>query len=227
MRILATPLGILLGWLYNLVGSYGLAVVIFTLIVKFAMYPLYASQIKMTSSMSDIQPKIQAIQNKYKDDQELMNQKLQALYEEENYNPTKGCLPMFIQMFILFGLFALLRNPVYYMNSSDMILAVHESFLWIQDLSQPDLWVLPFAAGISTFISFSMTSNPETAGSSGASMKVMKYIFPAMIIMMGRTFPAGLTIYWFLNTVTQILFNLRFKKIREKMKLEKELGKKK
>lgn len=161
------------------------------------------------------------LQNKYKDDKETLNAKLMELYEQENYNPMSGCLPMIIQMPIIFGLFALLRNPILYMGSStELLLAVHDSFLWIKDLSQPDLWVLPLAAGFSTFISFSQTQMQQAGTEAGnaPSMKIMKYIFPVMIVFMGRSFPAGLTIYWFMNTVIQIFFNLHLNKVKRKLR---------
>lgn len=221
MGILARPLGMLLNLIYGYVGSYGIAIIIFTIIVKLCMYPLYSRQIKSTARMADVQPKVLALQNKYKDDKETLNAKLMELYEKENYNPMSGCLPMIIQMPIIFGLFALLRNPIHYMgNSEELLLAVHDSFLWIMDLSQPDLWILPLAAGISTFISFSQTQaqNAGTEAGNAPSMKIMKYIFPVMIVFMGRSFPAGLTIYWFFNTIIQILFNVHLNKVRRKLR---------
>lgn len=225
MGIIATPLGSLLSLIYNLVDSYGLAIVIFTIIVKMCLYPLYSKQIKSTARMAEVQPKMLEIQKKYQNDQEMLNAKMMEFYKEEKFNPMGGCLPMIIQMPIIFALFALLRNPITYMGGSEeMLLAVHEPFLWINDLSQPDLWILPIAAGISTFISFSMTQSQNAAtaqagavASTQGMMKMMKYVFPVMIVFMGRSFPAGLTIYWFLNTVIQIFFNLHFNRMKKKM----------
>lgn len=228
MGFIAKPLGMLLNLIYGYVGSYGIAIIIFTIVVKCCLYPLYAKQIKSTARMANIQPKVQAIQNKYKDDKETMNTKLMELYEKEDYHPMNGCLPMLIQMPIIFALFTLLRNPILYMgNSTDILLAVHDSFLWIKDLSQPDLWILPLAAGISTFISFSQTQaqSAGTEAGNAPSMKIMKYIFPVMIVYMGRSFPAGLAIYWFFNTLIQILFNFRLNKVRKEVR--KETAKKK
>lgn len=140
---------------------------------------------------------------------------------------------MLIQMPIIFGLFTLLRNPLYYMGSDErMMFAVHQSFLWMPDLSQPDKWLLPILAGIATFISFSMQQQqqPDTGGgqmqSMNGMMKMMKYVFPIMIVMMGRSFPAGLTIYWSMSQVIQIFFNMRMNKMRERIMAE-SAGKKK
>lgn len=229
MKLLALPLGMLLKFIYDFVGSYGLAIIIFTLIAKICMYPLYTRQIKSTTQMSEIQPKILEIQNKYRDDKEKQNEKLMELYEKEGYNPMSGCLPMGIQMLIIFPLFALLRNPILYMGGSeDMLLAVHSSFLWIRDLSQPDLWILPIAAGITTYLSFLQTSKQSSAPEM-PSQKIMQYLFPVMIVYMGRSFPAGVTIYWFFNTLTQMLINVRTQQLKKKMaaKKAKETKKKK
>lgn len=221
---LAKPMGWLLMALYDVIDNYGIAIIIFTIIVKFALYPLYAKQIKSTARMSIVQPKIQAIQQKYANDKQTMNMKLQELYKEEHFNPMGGCLPMLIQMPIIFGLFALLRNPTNYISDDSMLFAVHESFLWMMDLSQPDKWIIPIAAGFATFISFSMSQNqmtqPTGANQSKGMMKGMKIIFPLMIVWIGRTFPAGLAIYWFVGQLVQILFNLRLNKVRKKLQTE-------
>lgn len=232
MGIIAKPIGALLGLIYSLVGNYGFAIIIFTVIVRIFLYPLYAKQIQSTAQMSEVQPKLMEIQNKYKDDKEKMNEKLMEFYKEENYNPMRGCLPMLVQMPIIFGVFALLRNPMLYMSNANMLLAVHESFLWIKDLSQPDLWILPIAAGITTYISYvQMQAQQSTMGpqadQAAGMMKIMKYVFPVMIVVMGRSFPAGLTIYWFIGTFVQILFNVRLKKVRKEAMANKGKGKKK
>lgn len=131
---------------------------------------------------------------------------------------------MLIQLPIIFGLFALLRNPLLYMGTSGkMLFAIHESFLWMPDLSQPDKWILPIIAGIATFLAFSLQQQQQQdlpGNNAGGMMKVMKYIFPIMIVMMGRTFPAGLTIYWALGQVIQIFYNLRMNKVRREMLAE-------
>ena len=220
MRIIAVPLGYLLTWLYEFVGSYGLTLIIFTVAIKLAMYPLYAKQIKSTAGMAAMQPKIQEIQQKYSKDQALMNEKLQELYQKEGFSMYNGCLPMIIQMVIIMGLFALLRNPMNYIESEQMLLAIHESFLWIPDLAQPDKWILPIISGVATFIAFafSQTSQP---GANAAQAKIMtnmmKYFFPVMILLMARSYPAGLAIYWAGSQVVQIFYNLRFKKLKKKI----------
>ncbi|MEG0919268.1 MAG: YidC/Oxa1 family membrane protein insertase [Anaerovoracaceae bacterium] len=226
---IAKPLGMLLFAIYNLIGNYGITLIVVTLIVKLCLYPLYAKQIKSSSAMATIQPKMKQIQQKYANDKETLNMKIMELYKEEGFNPSAGCLPMIIQMPIIFGLFALLRNPMAYVEDPAMLFAVHESFLWMDDLSHPDKWILPILAGIATFISFSISQNQQNANSDqngmGGMMKMMKYFFPVMIVLMGRTFPAGLTIYWFFGQFLQIFFNMHLNTIRKRMNEDKN-GKK-
>ena len=159
MGIIAKPIGYLLALIYKLVGNYGISLIILTVIVKLVLYPMYAKQIKSTANMSDMSEKAKEIQNRYANDKEKMNEEMQKLYAEAGFNPMSGCLPMLIQFPIIMGLFALLRNPMKYMpNDPTLMFANHESFLWIKDLAQPDLWILPIAAGLATFFAFSMNS---------------------------------------------------------------------
>ena len=229
MGIVAKPIGYLLALIYKLVGNYGISLIILTVIVKLALYPLYAKQIRSTADMSDMSEKAKEIQNRYANDKEKMNEEMQKLYAETGFNPMSGCIPMLIQFPIIMGLFALLRNPMKYMPSDPALMfANHESFLWIKDLAQPDLIILPIAAGLATFFAFSMNSamtmqqpgaNP---GQQKAMNAIMKYFFPLSILWLARSYPAGLAIYWAGGQFMQIFFNLRINKIRDEMKAEKE-----
>ena len=155
---IAKPLGMLLFFINGFVGNYGIAIILFTIIVKSALYPLTAHQLKATKKMQDVQPKIQQLQKKYANNKEQLNVKLMELYKEEGVNPAGGCLPLLIQMPIIIGLFSLLRAPSDYISDPTLLQAVHDSFLWIPDLSQPDLWVLPILAGASTYFSFNLSN---------------------------------------------------------------------
>ena len=229
MGIIAKPIGYLLALIYKLVGNYGISLIILTVIVKLVLYPLYAKQIKSTANMSDMSEKAKEIQNRYANDREKMNEEMQKLYAETGFNPMSGCLPMLIQFPIIMGLFALLRNPMKYMpNDPTLMFANHESFLWIKDLAQPDLWILPIAAGLATFFAFSMNSamNMQQPGANPGQQKamnaIMKYFFPLSILWLARSYPAGLAIYWAGGQFMQIFFNLRINKIKDQMNAEKE-----
>lgn len=231
MRILASPMSYLLTWIYDFIGNYGLALIIFTIIVKIVMYPLYAKQIKTTINMTKMQPKVKEIQQKYARDKVMMNEKMAELYKEEGGSMYGGCLPMLVQMIVIMGLFSLLRNPMNYISSDKMLFAIHESFFWIPDLAQPDKWILPIIAGIATFLATYFSQTNQAAGPNADQMKVMtnmmRYVFPIMILLMARSYPAGLALYWSLNQIIQIFYNLRFAKMKKKLMGEGKKKKKK
>lgn len=214
--LLAKPFGLLLQLLYQLIGQYWLAIVILSLVVRGALYPVYRKQIKSTAGMAELSKRQQEIQRKYASDREKMNEEMQKMYKEVGYNPAGGCLPMFIQLIVISGLFVLLRNPMRYFTDDSMIFAVHESFLWIKDLAQPDPWILPILSGVATYLSsFFMNQNQPQAAGNQFMTGMMKYFFPIMIAWLAHSYPAALAIYWFIGQVVQIFFNLSFRKLRE------------
>lgn len=222
--ILAKPFGYILQFMYGIIGNYGLSIVIFAVVIRTAMYPLYKSQIKSTQGMSEYAKKSKEIQDLYANDRDMMNQKLAELQRESGYNPAGGCLPMIVQLIVISGLFMLLRYPLTYYQDESMVFAVHEAFLWIKDLSQPDPWILPILAGGSTFLSFAFNKATAQQGG-GASTAVMKYVFPVMFAWLAHSYPAGIAIYWFVSQFMQIFFNLRLNKIREEMQEAEEYRK--
>ena len=207
--------------IYSLVDNYALSIIIMTVIIRLIILPLYSMQLKSNEQMMAVQPKIKEIQAKYRDNPEKMNEKLQEIYEEHKIRPAMGCLPLLIQLPIIWGLFALLRNPMDYIANSDMVIAVHESFFWIHDLTQPDLWILPIIAGVATYISMRITTVSQGNNPANATMKAMQYFMPVMIVWMGRTLPAGLCMYWIMSYIFQIV-QTKIIRMRKKAKDKKE-----
>ena len=229
--ILAQPFGWILQLLYGVLGKYWLAILIFSVAVRLALYPVHKKQILSTVGMSEMTKKSQEIQKKYAGDREMINKKTQELYEEAGYNPMSGCLPMLIQVIVISGLFMLLRNQLNYYTDEKMVFAIHESFLWIKDLSQPDPWILPILTGIATFFAMNMSGSAETMtgnASGNKSMNLMKYLMPVMLMWLAHSYPAALAMYWTIGQIILIFFNLRFKKLREDIEAGKvSTGKKK
>jgi len=232
---IATPMAFLLDWIYGWSHGYGLSIIIFTLFVRGALFPLYASQIKGQLKMAEIQPKMQALQKKYAGDREALGREMQQLYKREQYNPMMGCLPLVIQMPILMGLFYMLRNPGLYVDSTSIIIASHESFWWLQDLSQPDQWALPILTGFTTFLSMHMTGIMGGAPAGGAEgmgatmqpmMKMMKIFMPVFLVVIARQMPSGLAIYWMIGNVFTIGQTWLLKRLRKKAQdaKEREIG---
>jgi YidC/Oxa1 family membrane protein insertase len=216
--MISTPLGNLLGFIFGITNNYAMSIIVLTLLIKLVLFPLSITQIRSTKKMNDIQPKIKEIQAKYKNDKEKLNTKTMELYKEHKINPLSGCLPMLIQLPILFGLFAVLRDPATYVfdGSVEMAAAVlSKGFLWVKDLSEPDLisniWatgpaviiglpgVLPIISSVSTY--FQMAASGTTQNS---TTKTMAYTMPLMILWFGRSFAGGLMVYWTVSNLFQI-----------------------
>lgn len=221
LDFLYTILGQILGTIYGFVGHYALSIAVFTIFVKVLLYPLNVSQIKSSKEMTAVQPKLKAIQEKYKDNKEQLNIKTMELYKEHNINPIAGCLPLLIQMPIIIALFGTLREPLKYVfngNKAIADVASSQGFLWISDLSAPDniglLWSnapgfiasLPGALAIITAILtyFQMTSMYK-GQQQNEQMKMMNNIFPIMILVMSNGLSAGLMVYWVVSTSFQIV----------------------
>ena len=219
-RIIAVLIGYIMAFIYNLVNNYGLSIIILTVLTRLVMLPLYAKQIDYSAKMSAVQDEVKDIQTRYAKDQAKANEKLQELYAREHVNPVSGCLPMLIQMPFIIGLFTLLRQPLAYMSQPSMVMAVHESFLWIKDLCQPDNWILPILAGVTTYLTTQATSAGPGAAAGGMNSAVMKYFYPVMIFLLGRSFPAGLALYWAIGNVFTIGQTLIMNKKREKTDFE-------
>lgn len=225
-------LGQLLYMVYNIVDNYAISIVLFTIIVKVLMVPLTLNQLKSSKKMQEMQPKIQELQKKYKNNQEQLNTKLMELYKDNKFNPMAGCLPMLIQFPILIGLFGVLRNPLEYVFSGNAELAnaaINAPFLWLNNLVDPDLitiggfgipGILPILAAITTY--FSMNSmQPSTGGAEQPQMlKTMNMLMPFMILLWGRSFPAGLMVYWAISNTFQMAQQFLINKAGNKPKEE-------
>lgn len=174
------------------IPSYGLAIVIMTIIVKLLLYPLTKKQIESTKAMMELQPKMKAIQEKYKNDKERLNMELANLYKTEGVNPLAGCLPLIVQMPIMIGIFYGIRDFHY---------AGPSGFLWMESISVADpTYILPVLSALTTYIQSKQTM-PDTGN---AQNKMMLYFMPLFIGYISLEFPAGLVIYWVVMNIMQI-----------------------
>ena len=188
-----------LGGLYNInsmfgLVSYGYAIILLTIIVKFLLYPLTVKQVKSMKAMQEIAPKMKKIQEKYKDNPQVMQQKVAAMYQEAGVNPLAGCLPLLVQMPILMGMYYSLYNLEY--PSADAA-----QFLWLPSLSQADpYYILPILNVLTTFY-----QTRQTSDMSNPQMKMMMLIMPLFIGFISINFPSGLVLYWVVMNICQIL----------------------
>ena len=176
-------------------ASYGWAIIFLTIIVKMALYPLTVKQVKSMKAMQELSPKMKKIQEKYKDNPQVMQQKIGALYKDAGVNPLAGCLPLLIQMPILMGMYYSLYNFSYPTPESAY-------FLWMTSMSDPDpLYILPVLSALTTFLQQKMT----TTDSNNPQMKMMMFIMPLFIGWISINFPSGLVLYWVTMNVVQII----------------------
>ena len=175
------------------VGSYGLSIILLTIIIKMILYPLTVKQVKSMKAMQELSPKMKKLQEKYKDNPQVMQQKVGALYKEAGVNPLAGCLPLIIQMPILMGMYYALYNFTYPSPEA-------AQFLWLPSMSQADpLYILPVLSAFTTFLQQKMTTTEMNQ-----QMNVMMVVMPLFIGWISLTFPSGLVLYWVTMNVVQI-----------------------
>ncbi|MDR3557384.1 MAG: membrane protein insertase YidC [Syntrophobacteraceae bacterium] len=206
---LAKPLLVVLGWIYSYTGNYGVAIILLTVMIKIVFWPLTHKSYTSMQKMKRIQPKIQQIREKYKNDRDKLNQELMEVYKTYKVNPMGGCLPMLLQIPVFFALYRMLEETVQLRQKPFM--------LWINDLTAPDrlhvgfsvtipfignldgLPILTILMGITMFLQQKMTPT----GGDPMQEKIM-LIMPIMFTFFFINFPSGLVLYWFVNNLLSI-----------------------
>ncbi len=213
--------------LYHLFGDFALSIVVLTLVIKLVLFPLTLKQLKSMKATQALQPQMQAIRKKHGKDQQAQAAAMQALYKEYGVNPLSGCLPLLVQLPVLYGMYyafrtfldtskvADLNNIVYsfipHFDSYPNINLNWFTFInhsWTFSLAHPDpTHILPIIAGLATFIQLRMSQPKTPPGAtpdpSTQSMKMMQYVMPLITVFFGWTFPAGLALYWTVSTTFQ------------------------
>ena len=198
---IARPLFWVLSGVERYVGNWGLAIVIVVFGIKLAFYRLTAASARSMAKLRRVQPKMKALQERYKDDRQAMNAALAELYKKEKLNPAAGCVPMLIQMPFFFSFYWVLVESVEMRQAPFM--------LWINDLSSQDPWyVLPLLLGVATFFQTRM-SPPPPDPMQARVMQIMPLVFTGLFFF----FPAGLVLYWLTNTVLGLLQQWRINQI--------------
>lgn len=183
--------------------SYVVAVFLLTLLVRLLVLPLNIKQMKSQAAMQEIQPEIAKLQKKYKNNPEKANQEMMKLYKEYKVNPMSGCLPLLIQMPILFALYYVFITPEF--NSA----LQGASFLWIKDLAQGDpMYILPILSAGTTYLSsYIMTRSTASASpeNPGMNMNTMNVVMAGMMGFMSIGFPSMLVMYWIMGNIIQLI----------------------
>jgi len=203
LDIISKPFGALLRIIFDFTGSYGYAILLFTLLTRILLLPINIKQTQSTKKMNEISPKMKEIQTKYKNNPEKMNEKLMELYKEYNYNPASGCLPLLIQLPIIIALFGVLQNPTKFVFTPEEFAAISKSFWWLADLGKPDqFYILPVLSAVTTYLQTAMLS---AKGNVDSSMKTMNTIMPLMIGYFTLKFPSGIALYWVFGNILTII----------------------
>ena len=214
LTIISQPLFWLLSFVYGYVGNWGVAIIVVTFLIKLAFYKLTESSGRSMAKMRQIQPRMKALQDRYKDDRQALSQAMMELYKREKVNPAAGCLPILIQMPFFLAFYWVLLESV------EMRQAPFA--LWITDLSTRDpYFILPLIMGAAMFGQQKL--NPAPADPVQA--KVMQ-IMPVMFTAFFAFFPSGLVLYWVTNTLLSIAQQWKVNKVVEAEAKARKGGKK-
>ncbi|QCZ95100.1 membrane protein insertase YidC [Salinimonas iocasae] len=191
---ISQPLFGLLKLLHSLVGNWGVAIILITVIVKGIMYPLTKKQYESMARLRNLAPKMQQLKDRYGEDRQKMSQAMMELYKKEKVNPMGGCLPLLLQMPIFLALYWVLLESVELRHA--------DFFLWITDLSVKDpYFVLPILTGASMWL---LQKLQPTTVTDPMQQKIMQFMPVAMSVFF-LWFPAGLVLYWFISNVITLI----------------------
>lgn len=189
---IAQPLFMLLDFIHDYVGNWGVAIIILTILIKLAFFKLSAASYRSMANMRKVAPKMQEIKEKYGDNREKLGQEMMALYKKEKINPLGGCLPILVQMPVFIALYWVLMESVELRQAP--------FFLWIEDMSVMDpYFILPLIMGASMFIQMKLNPTPPDP----MQARVMQFM-PIIFTIFFLWFPAGLVLYWVVNNILSI-----------------------
>jgi YidC/Oxa1 family membrane protein insertase len=210
----------MLYFIYKLVHNWGVAIVLLSILIYFCLYPLTLKQMRSMKEMQLLQPHIEELKCKYKDNPQKLNKEIMELYREHKVNPFGGCLPLILQMPIFFALYqALMRSIV--LKGAD--------FMWIKDLSLPDRLflfpgsvpfignefnLLPIIMAIGMFFQQKMSMSSASVGSNAEQQKMMLVLFPILFGFIFYHMPSGLVLYWLTNSILTITFQYKTTQIK-------------
>jgi len=201
---ISIPLLYMLHFSHRFTGSYGIDIILLTVLIKLLMAPLTHKSYVSMKQMQKLQPQMERLKEKFADDKEKLNKEIMELYRRNGVNPLGGCLPMVLQFPVFIGLYNALSTPIELR---------HASFLWIKDLSRPDWQSLPFTIGdwhlgipiLTILMGASMFLQQWMTPSAGdPNQRKMMMLMPIMFTFMFVSFPAGLTVYWLVNNILSI-----------------------
>lgn len=199
-RIIAEPMLTFLTFLYGFFGNYGIAIIVLTIVIKTCMWPLSRKSYKSMERMKQLQPMIKKIQEKYADDKQKASAETMRLYKTYKVNPAGGCMPLLLQIPIFIGLYQGLLNAVELRHAPFITYLPFTDIYWLADLSVQDpFYITPIIMGATMFLQQKMS--PPMGDPTQA--KIMMFM-PVVFTFLFCSFPAGLVLYWLVNSIFSI-----------------------
>jgi YidC/Oxa1 family membrane protein insertase len=197
---IAKPLLWLLNFFYSFAGNYGVAIILLTLLIKIILFPLSHKSYKSMNQMKKLQPMMAKIRERHAGDREAISRETMALYKSYKVNPAGGCMPMFLQIPVFFGLYQALLNAIELRHASFISTLPFTDKIWLADLSAKDpYYITPVVMGLTMLLQQKLT--PSAADPIQAKMMM---IMPIVFLFLFINFPAGLVVYWLCNNVFSI-----------------------
>ena len=282
LEVIASLFGYVLNYIYGFIQNYGLAIILFTILLKVIMLPITIWQQKSMKKSAKIQQEVSKLQVKYKNDQEKLNQEVMSLYKREHSNPLSGCLGSILQFIIFISVFYLVSRPLTYMkkidkdvinnyqqeviqegekasypeikiiaekSSQDENVNINMGFLGLnlskvpsQNWNDITVFIIPVLYVIVTFVNIKISTNMtnkkkekednnKTKDENGDAMesmqgmtKSMNYLMPIMSVAIALIAPLGLSLYWLVSNILQLVERLVIDKVFDKKKEEKEVA---
>lgn len=207
---IAKPMFVLLQYIQSYVGNWGWTIVILTILIKLVLYPLSYKGMVSMNKLKELAPKMKEIQLKYKDDKQKQSMHMMELYKKHGANPMGGCLPLLLQIPVFFAIYRVLINAIELKGA--------EWILWVQDLAEMDpYFVLPILMGATMYIQQKITPNTMQ---DEMQRKIFQFL-PVIFTFFFLWFPAGLTLYWFINNVFTIGQQYYINRLFDKKRAEK------
>lgn len=207
---IAKPMFLLLQFIQGYVGNWGWTIVILTILIKLVLYPLSYKGMVSMQKLKDLAPKMKEIQVKYKDDKQKQSMHMMELYKKHGANPMGGCLPLILQIPVFFAIYRVLLNAIE-LKGADWI-------FWVHDLAEMDpYFVLPILMGVTMFLQQKITPNTMQ---DEMQKKIFQFL-PVVFTFFFLWFPAGLTLYWFINNLFTIGQQYYINSIFERKRAEK------
>ena len=211
-EFIARPIARFLVWLGKLIGNYGIAIILLTLLVRALLWPLVQKSNNSMRKMQKIQPKMKELREKYKDDQQELSMRMMELYRTEGVNPLGGCLPMLLQIPIFFAMYSVFDSAVELR---------HVSFLWAKDLAQPDgigpvIFGLQLHPLIIIMTILMVVQQKMTPSQMEPTQQKIMMAVPIIMLVMLYWLPSGLTLYWTISQAVSIIQLKVSQKIAEK-----------